>query len=101
MGRFRPLSRGLSIPSWDESVNEAGTKFPSPESGIINSFCSQPLTTGAVSRFPSPESGIINSFRILRFLIQGYLSFRPLSRGLSIPSILIPDALMSYSVSVP
>ena len=83
--------------------------FPSPESGIINSFTLQRIDqqinqvsvpwvgdyqflhhrsygNGAGVWFPSPESGIINSFDMWVNLEKLLLSFRPLSRGLSIPS---------------
>ena len=84
-------------------------RFPSPESGIINSFSHvqnqtmnqisfRPLSRGLsipsaklytlshVVVFPSPESGIINSFSKMLLRKHGNGCFRPLSRGLSIPS---------------
>ena len=53
-------------------------QFPSPESGIINSFFICIVHRRAPVQFPSPESGIINSF------------FKPVlgniaNRGVSVP----------------
>ena len=43
-------------------VNSLFLWFPSPESGIINSFSSSSTCSSMRGVFPSPESGIINSF---------------------------------------
>ena len=61
-GGFRPLSRGLSIPSYLIVVPAEFAMFPSPESGIINSFSLEQGEGADATQFPSPESGIINSF---------------------------------------
>ena len=62
-------------------------EFPSPESGIINSFVKHKHLLCVLLWFPSPESGIINSFRDDGRGIPQERRFRPLSRGLSIPSL--------------
>ena len=82
-------------------LNLNSLKFPSPESGIINSFLKAQAKKAKKMAFPSPESGIINSFPAATVVANLLWSFRPLSRGLSIPSIGCSISTSTSKVSVP
>ena len=123
--RFRPLSRGLSIPSLVRRVPISCCSVSVPWVGDYQFLLDQSLQGTALSGvsvpwvgdyqflhpkialcigsfvFPSPESGIINSFDQGNSWTQYPQSFRPLSRGLSIPSRRLTRRFRRVSVSVP
>ena len=76
-------------------------EFPSPESGIINSFISRSLFRKLNESFRPLSRGLsIPSWTLLVYIIR-QISFRPLSRGLSIPSCKVIHTDPRLAVSVP
>ena len=97
-------------------MKDNASKFPSPESGIINSFvigsaqkkagdCFRPLSRGLsipsltasscgerIKRFRPLSRGLSIPSSLFSTTSRKRLSFRPLSRGLSIPSHLPPSS---------
>ena len=47
--------------------------------------------------FPSPHPGIINFFSALGYCLRSSSSFRPLIRGLSISSFLLPFVKLPFT----
>ena len=68
--------------------------FPSPESGIINSFAAQVAAETQSPGFRPLSRGLSIPSKMAENTLRKYISFRPLSRGLSIPSA--PAVLYSY-----
>ena len=98
---FRPLSRGLSIPSTAAAEEAKNQSVSVPWVGdyqFLLCFLGSPVN---LPMFPSPESGIINSFTNVNWEETIMKRFRPLSRGLSIPSYALNVSLDPLFVSVP